>query len=211
MGLLALAAIGLGRPRALLPALLGTVTGFALSAPTLAVRPGFALSVLATLALLVLAPGWSDSLRAWLPPRLALLAPGLAAPLAAQVACAPIIASISGVISVAAVPANLLAVPAVPLATVLGLLADLLSPVSAGAAAAVCELAGVPCRWLVGVARLCAYLPVPGLTVPSGVAGLASVGVVAAVTVAAVRSRTGRRTVGLALAILTAAAVAGRR
>jgi competence protein ComEC len=69
MGLLALAAIGLGRPRALLPGLLGTVTALALFDPVLASRPGFALSVLATLALLVLAPGWVEPIRRWLPER----------------------------------------------------------------------------------------------------------------------------------------------
>ena len=79
------------------------------------------MSVLATLALLVLAPGWTAKLRERLPPRLAPLAPWLAAPLAAQVVCAPVIAAISGTVSLAAVPANLLALPAVPVATVLGL------------------------------------------------------------------------------------------
>ena len=63
MGLLALAAIALGRPRALLPALLATSTALVLFAPTLATSAGFALSVLATLALLVLAPGWTAALR----------------------------------------------------------------------------------------------------------------------------------------------------
>jgi competence protein ComEC len=211
MGLLALAAIGLGRPRALLPALLGTTTGLALFAPTLAVQPGFAMSVLATLALLVLAPGWTDRLRAWLPPRLAFLAPGLAAPLAAQVACAPVIASIGGTLGVTAVPANLLALPAVPLATVLGLLAALLSLASPGLAAAVCAVAGVPCRWLVAVAHVCAHLPAASLTVPTGSAGLAVVAVLAALAVMAVRRPAGRRTVGFALAILTAASLAGLR
>ncbi len=209
MGLLALAAIGLGRPRSLLPALLATVTGFALFAPTLAVRPGFALSVLATLALLVLAPGWTDQLRHWLPRRISFLAQGLAAPLAAQVACAPIIASISGALSVSAVPANLLALPAVPLATVLGLLAALLSLVSPGLAAAVGAVAGVPCWWLVHVAHACAHLPIAGLTVPSGAAGLVCVGVITVATVMAVRRSGGRRIVALTLVILTAAAVGG--
>jgi competence protein ComEC len=92
MGLLALAAIALGRPRALLPALLATLTALALFEPTLATSPGFALSVLATLALLLLAPGWTAALRERLPPRLGPLAPAVTTPLAAQLACMPVIA-----------------------------------------------------------------------------------------------------------------------
>lgn len=211
MGLLALAAIALGRPRALLPALLGAVTGLSLFAPTLADRPGFALSALATLALLVLVPGWTSRLCEWLPARLASLAPVAAAPLAAQVACAPVIASLSGAISLAAVPANVLALPAVPVATVLGLLGALASLVSPAVAGFLCAVAGVPCRWLVGVAHAAARVPVAALRVPSGTLGIAVTGLLTIGAVAAVRTRGGRRTLAFMAIMLTAAAVAGRR
>jgi competence protein ComEC len=209
MGLLALAAIALGRPRALLPGLLGTVTGLALFVPTLATRPGFALSVLATLALLVLAPGWTARLRDWLPGRLAPLAPAVTAPLAAQVACMPVIAAISGSVSIAAVPANLLALPAVPITTVLGLLAAVVSLASPGLASVLCQAAGVPCRWLITVAHTAAHLPLATVTAPSGGLGLLCVAVVAAGLAVAVRSRGGRRTLAFTALILTAAALAG--
>ncbi|MCW2545703.1 MAG: internalization-related competence protein ComEC/Rec2 [Mycobacterium sp.] len=209
MGLLALAAIGLGRPRALLPALLGTVTALALFDPTLAARPGFALSVLATLALLVLAPGWVEPIRGWLPERLQGLAPAIAAPLAAQAACAPIIAAISGAVSLAAVPANLLALPAVPITTIFGLLAAIVSLVSPWLAAALCQIAGVPCRWLIAVAHTCAHLPTANLTAPSGMPGLLCVAVLTGSVVAAARRRGGRRTLALTVVILMSAALAG--
>jgi competence protein ComEC len=209
MGLLALAAIGLGRPRALLPALLGTVTALALFDPTLAARPGFALSVVATLALLVLAPGWVEPIRGWLPERLRGLAPAIAAPLAAQAACAPIIAAISGAVSLVAVPANLLALPAVPITTILGLLAAVVSLVSPGLAAALCQLAGVPCRWLIAVAHTFARLPTANLVAPTGAFGLLGVTLLTVVVVAACRRRAGRRTLALTVLILTIASLAG--
>jgi competence protein ComEC len=209
MGLLALAAIGLGRPKALLPALLATVTALALFDPTLAARPGFALSVLATLALLVLAPGWVPPIRAWLPERFKSLAPAIAAPLAAQAACAPVIAAISGAVSLAAVPANLLALPAVPITTVFGLVAAVVSLVSPWLAAALCQVAGVPCRWLIFVAHTCAHLPTANLIAPSGAWGVVSVGVLTGAVVAAARRRAGRRTIALTVLILAAAAGSG--
>jgi competence protein ComEC len=211
MGLLALAAIALGRPRALLPALLATSTALVLFSPTLATAPGFALSVLATLALLVLAPGWTDALRRRLSPTLAPLAPALTTPLAAQLACMPVIAAISGTVSLTAVPANLLALPAVPVTTVLGLLAAVVSQVSPGAAGMLCTVAGIGCHWLVLVAHTAAHVPLATLTVPSGPAGLAGVTVASAALVAAVRNTSGRRTLLFAAVILAGARVAGRR
>ena len=71
----------------------------------------------------------------------------------------PVIAAISGTVSLAAVPANLLALPAVPFTTVLGLLAAVVSLVSPGMAGVLCTVAGAGCHWLVLVARTAAHLP----------------------------------------------------
>jgi competence protein ComEC len=211
MGLLALAAIGLGRERALLPALLATLAALALFAPSLATSAGFALSVLATLALLVLAPGWTAALRARLPPWLGPIAPALSTPLAAQLACMPVIAAISGRVSLAAVPANLFALPAVPVTTILGLLAAGASLVSPGLARTLCELAGWGCHWLVLVAHAAAHLPLATVAAPSGPLGLVSVTAVSVALVAAVRSRFGRRTLLFTAVILAGARLAGVR
>ena len=61
--------------------------------PGLATSVGFALSVLATGGILLLAPGWRDALGRWLP---RWLAEAVAVPAAAQLACTPLVAAISG-------------------------------------------------------------------------------------------------------------------
>ena len=98
---------------------LGAATlGLLLVDPGLASAAGFALSVLATAGILLLAPRWRDALARWLP---RWLAEAVAVPAAAQLACTPLVAAISGQVSLVAVLANLLAAPAVGPATVLGL------------------------------------------------------------------------------------------
>ncbi|MFC8618977.1 ComEC/Rec2 family competence protein [Micromonospora purpureochromogenes] len=72
--------------------------------PDLAGDAGFALTVLATGGLLLLAPRWRDALRRRGIP--AGLAEALAVPAAAQLACGPVVAGISGTVSLVAVPAN---------------------------------------------------------------------------------------------------------
>ena len=86
--------------------------------PPLATSMGFALSVLATAGILLLAPGWRDALCRWLP---RWLGEAVAVPAAAQLACTPLVAAISGQVSLVAVAANLVVAPAVGPATVLGL------------------------------------------------------------------------------------------
>ena len=87
--------------------------------PWLALSVGFALSALATAGILFLGPPFRDALRAWLP-RWA--AEALAVPFAAQLACTPVVAAISGQVSLVAVVANLVVAAVVGPATVLGLL-----------------------------------------------------------------------------------------
>jgi competence protein ComEC len=68
---------------------------------------------------------------------------GLAVPLAAQLTCTPVIAAISGQVSLVAVLANVLAGPAVAPATILGLIGGVVSLVSVPAG----HLIGVPTGW----------------------------------------------------------------
>ncbi|WP_225851940.1 ComEC/Rec2 family competence protein [Micromonospora sp. AMSO12t] len=169
MGAIGLAALAAGRPRAALPALSAGVAVLVLVDPELAGDAGFALSVLATGGLLLLAPRWRDGLRRRGVP--AGLAEALAVPAAAQLACAPVVAGISGTVSLVAVPANLLAVPAIAPATVLGVLAAAVSPVWPAGAEFVAWLASWPAWWLVMVARHGARLPAGTLPWPGGVPG----------------------------------------
>ncbi|QIK77386.1 MBL fold metallo-hydrolase [Nocardioides piscis] len=140
--------------------------------PALAVTPGFALSVLATGGILFLAPTWRDALRGWLP-RWA--AEAVSVPLAAQVACTPVVTAISGEISLVAVVANLLAAPAVAPATVLGLAGGLVGLVWPPLGQVVAAPAAWSVSWIVVVAQRGAALPTPAVDWGTGATSLAAV------------------------------------
>src|SRR4029078_5656453 len=90
--------------------------------PWLALSLGFALSSLATAGILLLGPPFRDALAGWLP-RWA--AEALAVPFAAQLACTPLVAAVSGQVSLGAVAAKLGVAPVGGPATVLGLVGGL--------------------------------------------------------------------------------------
>lgn len=143
-----------------------------LADPWLARSIGFVLSVTATAGILVLGPPWRDALARWLP---RWVAEALAVPLAAQVACTPVVAAISGQVSLVAVGANIVAAPLVGPATVLGLLGGLVALVSVPAG----QLVALPAGWcahaIIGIAERSAAMPVPVLpwsTTPLAVAAL---------------------------------------
>ncbi|HZB50747.1 MAG TPA: ComEC/Rec2 family competence protein, partial [Mycobacteriales bacterium] len=202
MGGIGLLALTSGRPRSALPALGAAVLGLVLVAPSLATDPGFALSVLATLGLIVLAPSWAERLRSRRVPRGA--AEAVAVPAAAALVTAPVIAALGSGISVVSVPANLLAAPAVAPATVLGVLAAVVSPVSAGAAEVLVRLAGLPVAWLAAVGTRAAHVPGATLSWPGGAVGGLTLAAVLVLAVAAVRHPVVRR---LVLAAAVGAAV----
>ncbi|MFD5321703.1 ComEC/Rec2 family competence protein [Streptomyces sp. NPDC127098] len=177
---IALLALATGRTRSLLPALAGAVLLLILHEPTLSRSFGFLLSVLATGALLTVAPRWSAALRARRIP--APLAEGLAASAAAHVVCAPVITVFAASTSLVAIPCNLLAAVAVAPVTVLGWAALAVAPLSASAAGALAWLASWPARWIAWVARTGARLPGAELGWPAGWWGAA---LLAAVTLAA--------------------------
>jgi competence protein ComEC len=193
MGAIALLALASGRPRSALPALGAAVLVLVFVSPPLARDPGFALSVLASAGLILLAPGWAARLRRQrVPPG---VAEALAVPAAATVATAPIIAAISGSVSLVSIPANLLAEPAVAPATVLGVLAAVVSPVSGAAARWLAWLAGVPVRWLVAVGTRAAHVPLAAVSWPGGITGAAVLVLGLALAVPLLRWRPGRRVV----------------
>lgn len=169
MAAIALAALATGRQRTGLPALAAASLVLLIWQPALADNLGFALSVAATAALLVIAPGWVQALHRWGVPTG--LAEALAVAAAAHLVTVPIIAGISGRVSLVAVPANLLAEPVVAAATVLGVLAAVCSVLWLPVAAGLAELAGWPCRWLVSVAEYFGSLPGASIPWPSGVSG----------------------------------------
>ena len=159
MGTVGLLALSSSRRKVSLPALAVAVIGLLCVDPWLARSYGFALSTLATLGLVLWSRPWADAIAARLPRRARLVGDALAVPLAAQVACAPVIVLLQGSITTVAVLANLLAAPLVAPTTVLGVVAAVLSPFSLPAATVVAWLAGIP-AWLLGqIARRTAQLP----------------------------------------------------
>jgi competence protein ComEC len=187
MGVVALGALASGRPRQALPALAAAVLVLLLWSPELASDPGFAMSVLATAGLLVLAPGWADALRRRRVP--AGLAESIAVASAATLVTAPIIAAISGRVSLVSIPANVLAEPVVAIATILGFGAAVISPLWLAPARLLATLAGWPCRWLVWVANYFGALTGATVPWPGGVAGgLALLALAGGVLLAAVRT-----------------------
>lgn len=169
MAAIALGALARGRQRDGVPMLAAAVLALLLWRPSLAADPGFAMSVLATGALLTIAPGWAAALRRYRVPRL--LAEPLAVAAAAHLVTAPVIAAISGQVSLVAIPANMFAEPVVAVTTVLGFAAALTAPLCLSLGALLAQLAGYPCRWLVAVAEF--FGSRHGATVPwpAGVLG----------------------------------------
>ncbi|MEG9548159.1 MULTISPECIES: ComEC/Rec2 family competence protein [Streptomyces griseus group] len=170
-GLITLLAIGTGRRRSLIPALAAAVVLLVLHDPWLSRSYGFLLSVLATGALLTLAPRWSLALRARrVPGRLAEV---LAAAAAAQAVCAPVVVVLASRVSLVAVPCNLLAEFAVAPATVLGFAALAVAPVAPPVAGLLAWIASWPVRWIATVARTGAGLPGAEAQWPGGWSGAA--------------------------------------
>ncbi|WP_033306481.1 ComEC/Rec2 family competence protein [Streptomyces iakyrus] len=188
-GAVALLALATGRRRSMIPALATAVLLLVLYDPWLARSYGFLLSVVATGALLTLAPRWSAGLqRRGVPPR---PAEALGAAAAAQALCAPIVAVLSARVSLVAVPCNLLAEFAIAPATVLGFAALATAPVAMPVAEALAWCAHWPAEWIAQIARTGAALPGAGVDWPGRWTGAA---LLLAVTVVVVR--VGRRLLG---------------
>ncbi len=151
--------------------------------PSLAVSWGFGLSVAATGGLILLAPVVQGRLNSW--PLTRRWPPGwrdaLGITLAAQAATLPLLVAMGSSVGWAAIPANLLAMPAVPAVTVLGLLAALTSPILPTIASLMAGLAAIPAAWIAWVATTCSSLPAATLPWPSGWAGIALMGSVSVV------------------------------
>jgi competence protein ComEC len=178
MGLVALAALGAGGGRKGLRQLAVAVLVLVLLDPFLARSVGFALSVLASGGIVWWASSWV-AVATWLPRP---LAEAVAVPLAAHLATLPVVAALSGAVSVSGLLANALAGPFVGPATVLGFAAAGLSLLSSWLAA----IAGWGASWcaqaIIWIAHAGAALPGsswqwPATPVALVVLGLAALGV----------------------------------
>lgn len=175
MGAIALMAVLSARRRQGIPVLAATVIVLMIVAPQLAVDVGFALSVSATGALILVAPVISARLtgRGWPKP----LADALSIALSAQLVTAPLVAAISGQLSLVAVFANLAVALIIPPITVLGTAAAALCPLWPAGADLLIRFTGPELWWLLQVAHTAAAFPGAAIAVPSGWAGVLTVGV----------------------------------
>lgn len=183
MAVIVMTSMATGRPSRGLPSLALAVIVLLLVDPWLSRNFGFALSVLATAGLLVLSGPLARALSRWMP---GFLAAALAVPLAAQLACQPVLVLLSPTLPLYGVPANLLAAPAAPVATFAGLLACLLLPVLPGVASAFLHLAWLPSAWIAGVATAIADFPGSRLPWWGGVAGAVLIALVTVLTLVTV-------------------------
>ena len=200
MGAVALAAVVGGRERQGVPALFAAALVLVLIDPELARSYGFALSALATAGILIVAPVWRRGLSRRMPRR---LAEPLAVAAAAQVACAPLLAMLGTGVGLAAIPANLLAAPAVGPATLLGVIAAAVAPLSLPAARLIVLPAGLAVGWITGVARFFARAPYAALRWPAGLTGALLLAAVITAGAYALRRRRPRRVIAAALAGVT--------
>lgn len=183
MGGVTTLALVLGRPARAVPALGGAVVVLLVCDPWLAREYGFVLSVLATAAIVLLAPALVARGAGVVPRPLAL---AVAVPAAAQLACAPVLVLLDPVLLTYAVPANLLASPALVPATVLGVAATLVAPWAPGTAAVLAWLASWATAWIALVARVLAGLPGAVVPWPEGAVGSALLAVATVLLVAGV-------------------------
>jgi competence protein ComEC len=199
MGAIALAGMLSSRRRQAIPALSAAVLILLAVAPHLAVDVGFALSVLATAALVVIAPVWSRRLIARGCPKP--LADALAVAWAAHVVTAPLVAGISGRLSLVAAVANLAVAAVIAPITVLGSAADVLCMAWPAGAQLLIRFTGPELWWVLRVAQWAAGIPAATVPVPAGAAGVLVVGGVAVLVVVLWRWRWFRAAVGLAVVV----------
>ena len=198
MGAITLLAVVSHRRRQAIPVLSASVIALMIGAPELAVDVGFALSVSATAALVVVAPAWSRRMvgRGWPKP----LADSVSVAVAAQLVTAPLVAAISGNFSVVAVAANLAVAAVIAPITVIGTAAAALSALWPAGAQLLIRFTGPELWWLLNVAHWAAGIPGASMPVPAGPLGALTVAVAGVAAVVLSRWRWAR--VGLCAVVV---------
>ena len=163
-----------GNQRSSLLALSGAVAILLLVDPYQGSDAGFALSVLATTGIIVLSPKLTQWMIAkWRLPQV--IAEVIAIPISATLLCTPIIIAISGKLSFAAIPLNILVAPLVPLVTITGfaaflalLLSGMITPFPAQLLGHISEIAAWP---IAAISRWSYFAPI--IEMPLGLTGSA--------------------------------------
>lgn len=141
------------------PAVLGASTlMITLLAPFLAVSWGFALSVVATAGIIIFVPALMEFgvrfIQRWVKrKRVAqVIAGAVIITAVAQVMTAPVLLAMGAQLSPLGIPANVLAMPAVPIITIGGLLVVVIGFLSSTLAEFIAALTAIPARWIIDVA-----------------------------------------------------------
>lgn len=155
------------------PAVLGTaVLIIAIIAPYLAMTWGFALSVSAASGIIIIAPRMSSwAINRWniphSPQRFSraritrVLIVAVSVTVSASVMTAPVLLAMGASVGLVSIPANLLAMPVVPLVTILGLLATVIGVLLPPLGTAIAAVAFVPAAWIAWIAEHAVYWPLP--------------------------------------------------
>lgn len=207
MGAIALMGVLSSRRRQAIPALSATVLLLMVVAPQLAVDVGLALSVVATAALVVIAPIWSRRLAAggWPKP----LADAICVACAAQLVTAPLIAGISGRVSLVSAAANLAVEVLIAPITVLGSAAGALCLFWPAGAQLLIRFTGPELWWLLRIAHWAASVPAASVPVPAGISGVLAVGAAGLLAVLLWRWRWFRAGMAVAAGALLAWSLSG--
>jgi len=207
MGAIALVGVLSARRRQAIPALAATVLLLMVVTPQLAVDVGLALSVVATAALVIIAPIWSRRLvaAAWPKP----LADAICVACAAQLVTAPLVAGISGRLSVVSAAANLAVAALIAPITVLGTAAAALCLLWPAGSALLIRFTGPELWWLLRIAHCAASVPGASVPVPAGPTGVVAVGAGGLLAVLLWRRRWFRAAMTLAAGTLLAWSLSG--
>lgn len=169
MATIVLVFLALGTPIRGIPVLGMTVLLILAANPWMALDYAFVLSVLASGGILLLVGPLTDLIGTVAPRWLAIV---LAVPIAAQVACQPVLILLNPVVPVWSVVANALAAPAAPMATILGMLVCLVGPLVPALGDGLAWLGWWPSAFVAFIGRFFASAPIVTLPFAAGFPGV---------------------------------------
>jgi competence protein ComEC len=187
MAVIVLCAMAIGRPFQGLPVLGITVWVLLLIDPWRSVELAFVLSVAATAGILLGYAKLANVLERVMPKPLAWF---VALPLSAQLAVQPIIILLRPTLPVWGIPANILAAPAAPLVTFLGVMGAITGPLPGPVSEFFTWLGWFPAAWIAGIARAVSLAPLTEVSWVAGIPGLIALAIVTALALFAMRAKT---------------------
>ena len=186
MAVIVLFAMAIGRPFQGLPVLGITVWVLLLIDPWRSVELAFVLSVAATAGILLGYARLATVLERVMPKPFAWF---VALPLSAQLAVQPIIILLRPMLPVWGIPANILAAPAAPLVTFLGVMGAITGPLPGPLSDFFTWLGWFPAAWIAGIARAVSLAPLTEVSWVAGVPGLILLAIVTTLALAAIRAK----------------------